>query len=67
MTTPKGRASASLAAYITYSAVHGENRADDNALADLLADLMHWADSEPDIDFDSHLDAARMYYNRERD
>ena len=67
MTTPQGRASAAIVGYLSYSAVRGENRADDNALADLLADLMHWADSEPDIDFDSHLDAARMYYSRERD
>ena len=66
MTTPKGRASAAIVGYLSYSAVRGEDRRE-NVLADLLADLMHWTDSEPDIDFDSHMDAARMYYNRERD
>ena len=64
MTTPQGRASAAIVGYLSYSAVRGEDRRE-NVLADLLADLIHWADTE-EICFDSHLDAARMYYNRER-
>ena len=64
MTTTKQRASTTIAAYLTYCAVFGEDRTD-NVLSDILADLMHWADTE-EICFDSHLDAARMYYNRER-
>lgn len=36
----------------------------EDALADLLCDLMHWADREP-VDFDAELARARFHYNAE--
>ena len=36
----------------------------DDALTDLICDLMHWSDRE-DIDFQSALDTARMHYEAE--
>jgi hypothetical protein len=38
----------------------------EDALADLLCDLMHWADVQ-NFDFDMALDRARMHYEAERD
>ena len=37
----------------------------DTALADLLCDLMHWADREKGASFESALNAARFHYEAE--
>lgn len=37
---------------------------EENALGDLLGDLMHWADRN-NYDFDAALDRARMHYEAE--
>jgi hypothetical protein len=37
----------------------------EDALCDLLCDLMHWADREPETDFDHQLDRARNHYAEE--
>jgi hypothetical protein len=42
----------------------GETGADDEALGDLLCDLMHWCDRNSS-DFDAALSAARMHYEAE--
>lgn len=37
----------------------------DDALADLLADLMHWADAQPNMVFAAQLERAQSYYDDE--
>jgi hypothetical protein len=37
---------------------------DEDSVADLLCDLMHWCDRD-DVDFDAALSSARMHYEAE--
>ena len=56
------RAAWGAAALATFMQATGTDEED--ALADLLADLMHWTDRN-DYDFDAALDRARFHYEAE--
>lgn len=52
-------ANAAIVEFIMQTGTDGEN-----ALADLFADLMHWADRHG-LDFDTELECGRMHYSAE--
>ena len=66
MQTPDNLARAArIAPHVgTYRWQHDEHEHFDVVLADMLADLMHWADAYGE-DFDAALTTARMNYSAE--
>jgi hypothetical protein len=63
-TTNADRARWALAAFIAYAASHRCDEDDQTTLADLLCDLLHFADAN-DLDFDSAMGRAERSYHEE--